>query len=320
MFIKYNKIPLDQRRNVTYGKTVVTYRPEKDDPNRTRLTVGSNQIVCPFNISTPMVEMMTVKMHLNSVISTKGTHYCTIDLKDFYLNTPMERPEYMRLKLSDMPHNFVNMYNLIKIAQDNDNVYIKIQKGMYGLPHAGILAQQLFEQWLNEHGYQQSQITPGLWKHTTQPISFTLCVNDFGMKYVGRKHVDHLLKVLNTNYKCAIDWEGKRYLGMDIDWDYMQKKVHVSMLEYVPKALVQFWHKAPRIPQHQPYPHVKPTYGATCQYAEAHDTSDPLSKEEKAYVQEVIGTFLYYARYVDASMLPALGTLATQQASPIKIQ
>ncbi len=115
---------------------------------------------------------------------------------------------------------------------------------MYGLPQAGILAQQLLEQQLNEHGYQQNQITPGLWKHTTRPISFTLCVNNFGVKYVGREHADHLLQVLNTNYKCAIDWEGKRYLG-NIDWDYMQKKVHVSMLEYVPKALLQFWHKAP---------------------------------------------------------------------------
>jgi hypothetical protein len=98
----------------------------------------------------------------------------------------------------------------------------------------------------------------------------------------------------------------------------MQKKVHVSMLEYVPKALVQFWHKAPQMPQHQPYPHVKPTYSATHQYAEAHDTSDPLSKEEKSYVQEVTGMFLYYARCVDALMLPALGTLATQRASSIK--
>jgi hypothetical protein len=42
VFIKYDKIPLDQRRNVTYGKTVDTYQPEKDDPNRMRLTVGGN--------------------------------------------------------------------------------------------------------------------------------------------------------------------------------------------------------------------------------------------------------------------------------------
>jgi hypothetical protein len=73
----------------------------------------------------------------------------------------------MRLKLSDLPHNFVDMNNPTKIAEDNGNVYIKIQKGMYGLPQAGILAQQLLEQQLNEHKYQQSQITPGLWKHTT---------------------------------------------------------------------------------------------------------------------------------------------------------
>ena len=103
---------------------------------------------------------------------------------------------------------------------------------------------------------------------------------------------------------------------MDIDWDYIASKVHVSMLDYVPEALVRFQHKAPIKPQHQPYPHVKPAYGATKQYAEANDTSAPLSKEEKTYVQEVIGTFLYYGRCVDASMLPALGTLATQQASP----
>jgi hypothetical protein len=78
---------------------VVAYWPEKDNPNRTTLTAGSNCIVCPFDVSTPTVKMMMVKMHLNSVISTKGAQYCTIDLKDYCLNTPMERPEYMRMKL-----------------------------------------------------------------------------------------------------------------------------------------------------------------------------------------------------------------------------
>jgi hypothetical protein len=103
---------------------------------------------------------------------------------------------------------------------------------------------------------------------------------------------------------------------MDIDWDYEKRKVHVLMLEYVPKALMRFQHKAPSTPQHQLYPHVKPTYGATCQYAETSNTLELLSKENKTYVQEVIGTFLYYARCVDSSMLPSLGTLATQQATP----
>ena len=136
----------------------------------------------PFDVSTPTVEMMTVKMHLKSVISTKGAQYCTIDLKDFYLNTPMERPDHMRMKMKDLPQEFLDMYDLTKLVGDDGNVYIKIQKGMYGLPQAGILVQQQLEQQLNEHGYHQSPLTPGLWKHRTLPISFTLCVNDFGVK------------------------------------------------------------------------------------------------------------------------------------------
>ena len=124
VFIKYDDIPLDCRRHVTYGKTVCTYRPEKDDPNRTRLTVGGNWIEYPGDVSTPTVDMMTVKIHLNSVISTKGSRYCTIDLKDFYLNTPMERPEFMRLKITDLPPEFIALYNLNSMADQNGTVYI----------------------------------------------------------------------------------------------------------------------------------------------------------------------------------------------------
>jgi hypothetical protein len=231
VFIKYEEIPLDRRRHVTYGKTVVSYRPEKEDPNRTRLTVGGNRIVYPGDVSTPTVEMMTVKMHLNSVIATKGAQYCTIDIKDFYLNTPMERPEFMRMKINDLPPEFVALYNLNEIADQKGTVYMRIQKGMYSLAQAGILAQRLLEQRLNKHGYHQSPIMPGLWKHDTRPISFTLCVDNFGVKYVGREHAEHLRNVLNKHYKCAVDWDGKKYLGMDIDWDYEGHKVHVSMLE-----------------------------------------------------------------------------------------
>jgi hypothetical protein len=45
-----------------------------------------------------------------------------LDIKDFYLNMPMEQPEYMRMKLSNLPQEFANLYNLTKIAEDNGNV------------------------------------------------------------------------------------------------------------------------------------------------------------------------------------------------------
>ena len=154
VFIPYDDIPLDHGRYIMYGKTVVTYRPEKEkeDPHWTHLTMGRNRIVYPDDVSTPMVEIMTVKMHLNGVISNKGAKYCTFDIKDFYLNTPMERPEFMRMKLSELPPELVILYNLNTIADDNGTMYIKVQKGMYGLPQAGILEQQLLKQRLNKQG------------------------------------------------------------------------------------------------------------------------------------------------------------------------
>jgi len=210
------------------------------------------------------------------------------------------------------------MYNLTNKATADGFIYIKIQKGMYGLPQAGILAQELLEQRLNKHGYRQSPITPGLRRHDSRPISFTLCVDNFGMKYVSREHAEHLASILSKHYKCSHDWDGQRYLGMTIDWDYTGQAVHASMLNYIPEALTHFQHPAPCIPQHQLYPHVKPTYGTKAQYTEDVDSSPPLNKQGKKYVQEDIGTLLYYARCVNNTMLLALRSLTVQQTNPMQ--
>ena len=109
----------------------------------------------------------------------------TMDIKDFYLNTPMTRFEYMRLRIADMPEDVIAQYNLREKATPNGYVYCKIQKGMYGLPQAGIITQLLLEERLAKHSYRQSKTAPGLWKHDTCPISFSLVVNNFGVKYVS---------------------------------------------------------------------------------------------------------------------------------------
>jgi len=178
----------------------------------------------------PPVDMVTVKLHLNSVILTKGARYCTIDLNDFYLMTPITCPEYMHMKIRDLPEEFISMYNLTNKATSDELFCVKIQKGMYGLPQVGILAQEHLEQRLNKHGYGQSPIIPGLWRHDYQPISTTLCVNDFGIKYVGHEHDAHLASILSEQYKCSHDWDGQWYLGMTIDWDYIGRAVHASIL------------------------------------------------------------------------------------------
>jgi hypothetical protein len=87
----------------------------------------------------------------------------------------------MRLKLSNIPDSAIKHYNLREIAMADGYVYCEIQKKMYGLPQAGIIAQQLLETRLTTHGYHQSTTTPGLWQHEMHPICFTLVVNNFGV-------------------------------------------------------------------------------------------------------------------------------------------
>jgi hypothetical protein len=70
--------------------------------------------------------MVTVKIHLNSIVSTKGARYSTIDLKDFYLNTPMVCPEFMRMKLAELPKDFAGIYKLHDLVDANGFVSIKI--------------------------------------------------------------------------------------------------------------------------------------------------------------------------------------------------
>ena len=87
---------------------------------------------------------------------------------------------------------------------------------MYILPYAGILNQELLEKRLNEKGYKKITLTTGLWTHNWRPISFTLYVDDFRVKYVRKEHVDHLLKKLYKDYTVSTDWEVTRKSGMDL--------------------------------------------------------------------------------------------------------
>ena len=94
--------------------------------------------------------MLTVKLLLNSILSTPNAKFMSIKIEDLYLNTPIPRYEYMRLKLSNLPEDFIHQYNLMgKVAKD-DYIYTEIRRGMYGLPEAGILSQRILEKRMNK--------------------------------------------------------------------------------------------------------------------------------------------------------------------------
>ena len=204
-FIHKHEVPEDRFRDTTYAKFVCNERPQKKEVNRTRMVAGGNRIQYPGEVGTPTAEMMLVKILWNSVISTKGAKYMTMDLKDFYLNTPLKRYEYIKMKLGDIPPEIIDEYQLEEKATKDGHVYLEVRQGMYGLPQAGLLAQMELEERLAEHGYRQSKLVPGLWKHDWRPIAFTLVVNDFGVKYVGEEHAKHLKGVLEEHYEVSTD-------------------------------------------------------------------------------------------------------------------
>jgi hypothetical protein len=72
------------------------------------------------------------------------------------------------------------------------------------------------------------QHTHGLWTHDTNPISFSLVVDDFGVKYVGREHAEHLMACIKKYYNISRDWNGRAYSGLTLDWDYKNRTVDLS--------------------------------------------------------------------------------------------
>jgi hypothetical protein len=239
-------------------------------------SIGGDKINYPGEVATPTADMLVAKILFNSVISTPGARFMTMDISNFYLMTPLLRPEYLRIKLSDFLEKIIKEYKLRDKVTKNGSIYIEVTKGMYGLPQAGLLANELLEKRLNKHGYFQSKLVPRLWKHKTPPIQFTLVVDDFGVKYVSKEHAEHLKSVLEEHYKVTADWKGERYVGIHLKWDYIKQRVHLYMPGYVQKALIQFDHKQ-RKKQNQPFPHtpIQIQYGSKKQYAKEESTAPP---------------------------------------------
>jgi hypothetical protein len=141
--INYNDIPTHKCKEICHTLVVCEVHPEKDDPDHTRITIGGSHICYPGDVGTNTASLELVKILLNSVLSRKGVRFSTIDLKNFYLDTPMPDPEYVRIKMTDIPDEFIEEYNLI--GRDRDGwVYFEIRQGCYGLPQSGILANNRF--------------------------------------------------------------------------------------------------------------------------------------------------------------------------------
>ena len=107
-----------------------------------------------------------------------------MDIKNFYLQPPLDPLEYIHIKIADTPQEFIDKYNLKDFIDSKRWVYFHIRNGVYGLPQYRDLSQVLLEKRLKFHDYYQCPHTPGLWRHTWRPIIFCLLIDDFGVEYV----------------------------------------------------------------------------------------------------------------------------------------
>jgi hypothetical protein len=188
---------------------------------------------------------------------------------------------------------------------------------MYGLKEAGILAFEQLVTKLAPHGYELAPFTPGLWRHTTKPTTFTLCVDDFGVKFFTKPDALHLVAALHKDCEITTDWDGSLYCGLTLDWHYADGYVDISMPGYVTRALSKFQHPAPKRSQHAPHQWIKPVYGSKQQQKPTEATgAEPLDATGTKRVQSVNGTFMYYGRAVDPCILVALNEISTEQAKP----
>ena len=305
-------IPKD--RTVTYARIVVDYRPQKADPNRVRITAGGNLITYPYELTTRTADLPTSKIMWNSTISTKDAKYMCIDIKNMYLATPMERHEYMRMPIDIIPEKIIKLYNLQNKIH-NGYVYMEIVRGMYGLPQAGILANQLLRKRLEPHGYFEVPHTPGLWKHESLPVQFTLVVDDFGVKYIGKNNAEHLINALKEKYDVEVDWNGELYCGITLKWNYNERYVDTKMPGYALKQIKKYKHKIKQR-RHTPLQPLPRKYGKAAQEPTPEDKSKPLGPKDKKLIEQVVGSFLFYGRAVDPIILHSLNTIANEQHQP----
>ena len=163
---------------------------------------------------------------------------------------------------------------------------------MPSLKQAGRIASDWLKAHLAHFVFVPVPRTTALWKHTMKPIIFSLVVDDFGVKYIGKENADRLIQSLQKLYTISIDWTGSLFCGLTIDWDYAARTCDISMPKYLQTALHKFQHPAPKRPQHALHSWEKPTYGMHVQYAPDDNPSPLLPVKTINIVQQIVGTLL----------------------------
>jgi hypothetical protein len=132
-------------------------------------------------------------------------------------------------------------------------------------------------------------------------------VDDFGIKYVGQEHEEHLKASIDKHYQISCDWTGSAYYGLQLDWDYKNKFVDLSMPAYIKSAVHKLQHPT------APPTRSPPVYGAKTHYSEAHQDIPLLPQKDVTHIQHLASTLLHYVRAMDPPLILPVNVLASEQ-------
>ena len=285
---------------------------------RVRGTAGGDRIFVDYDVSSSTASLTTLKILLNAILS-ENANFATIDLTDFYLGSLLPTLEYIKIYVEDYPADTLVLLGLTDFIQYDKTgkafVYCAIQKTMYGLAMSGKLCKLDLVALLLSWGFHETD-TPCLFRHATRKITFCLVVDDFGIKYDEQDDLDYLVDCLSSKYHVKVHPVGTKYLGFTIDYNRTARTMSMSYPRYIPDLLARLRPNGLKH-CHSPALYTPPSYGRTGpQPATQAPHSPPASLTQLKELQVIVGSLLYYARAVDATILPAVCALACEQAAP----
>jgi hypothetical protein len=259
---KNHKFP--RTKKVTYANFICNIRPQKTETHHVRMAAGGDKLDYPSNASSPAVSMLGAKIHTNSTISDapNGTRYLGLDIKNFYLGTPMTYFQYIQVRPSVIPQEVWDGKRVTTSPSpptatsiSESGVVCTASKKLASLLSTNLPKIRSFR--IQTNGLHPWTLAP---PHETNHIA--LCVDDFGVRYFSVPDALHLINAVKSNYNLAIHWSGPLYCDLILNCHYDEGYAHVSMPGYIDRALTKFAYPVPLRPQHALHKWIQPAYGS----------------------------------------------------------
>jgi hypothetical protein len=296
-------------------------KPTPDgDKHRVRLSADGSTSDYEGERTSQMVDIDTVKVNLNHLVSDETLDYCTLDLTDMYLMSKLLHPEYMWMMLSLLPHDLRVRFHMDHLPEKSKILW-RIDNALYGLPQAGHLAQMDVVKLVETGGYYMDAHVPNLFHHQTRPLTFLLWVDDFFITYKrgDRSDVEHLLSILGQMYTFKIDWEGRMYLGLTIKYDRPNHEITLSIPGYITRMNAELGVIKGNHDPGSPITYTAPVYGKNVQVEEL-AIGKPIGPKDIKFIQRAVGKCLFLTRMVCPSIELAVNRLGSTQSQATDLE